>query len=110
MYFAVKTINGKRGETVDIFWNVTFFPASGTYTIYHMDNNSEILKINNAIKYNTSSKYNYLSNPFNSTSIKFKISNLTLDDAGYYTGGTDLNTLCLECGVVLIVNGSDPSL
>uniref|UniRef100_A0A8W8MYY8 Ig-like domain-containing protein n=1 Tax=Magallana gigas TaxID=29159 RepID=A0A8W8MYY8_MAGGI len=88
-----------------MFWEVPFFPVTGTYTIYHIDKNREILQINNEIKNSTSSKYNYLSIPFNSTSIKFRIGNLSLDDAGYYTGGPGQNILCFECGVVLIVYG-----
>lgn len=52
-----------------MFWEVPFFPVTGTYTIYHIDKNREILQINNEIKNSTSSKYNYLSIPFNSTSI-----------------------------------------
>lgn len=90
-----------------MFWEVPFFPVTGTYTIYHIDKNREILQINNEIKNSTSSKYNYLSIPFNSTSIKFRIGNLSLDDAGYYTGGPGQNILCFECGVVLIVYGTD---
>lgn len=105
MYFAVQKVKGKIGESVDIFWNVPSFPRTGTYTINNRDKNNDILKIDDKIIYNTSSKYEYLSIPFNSTSIKFRISNLTLDDAGYYTGGADSRSQCLECSVVVIVHG-----
>lgn len=80
---------------------------TGTYQIYNIDKNKTILNINKGTKNSTSSKYKYLSIPFNSTSIKFIIGNLSLDDAGYYTGGPGQNILCFECGVALIVYGID---
>ena len=50
-------------------------------------------------------KYEYLSQPLNSTNITFMIRNITLDDAGYYAGGTWVGAAWSGNGVVLIVLG-----
>ena len=50
-------------------------------------------------------KYEYLSQPLNSTNITFMIRNITLDDAGYYAGGTKAEDAWSGGGVVLIVLG-----
>lgn len=53
-----------------------------------------------------SPKYTYLTRPFNSTKMMFEIRNITLDDAGYYNGGTHHDTAMSGGGVVLIVLGT----
>lgn len=104
--YTVNTVKGSLGESSTIFWNINYFPQTGIYRVYHMDRNGgEIIVINWEIQYNTSSKYDYISKPYNSTIIKFRINNLTVDDAGYYTGGESKTSLCSGCGVVLIVYG-----
>ena len=50
-------------------------------------------------------KYEYLSQPINSTNITFVIRNITVDDAGYYAGGTKAENAWSGGGVVLIVLG-----
>ena len=58
---------------------------------------------NNVITQNK--KYEYLSQPLNSTNITFMIRDITLDDAGYYAGGTLVYDAWSGGGVVLIVLG-----
>ena len=50
-------------------------------------------------------KYEYLSQPLNSTNITFMIRDITLDDAGYYAGGPKAEAASSGGGVVLIVLG-----
>ena len=50
-------------------------------------------------------KYKYLSKPLNSTNITLMIRDITLDDAGFYAGGTSEENARFSGGVVLIVLG-----
>lgn len=52
-----------------------------------------------------STKYTYITRPYDSTNITFEIRNITLDDAGYYNGGTLADAAWSGGGVVLIVSG-----
>ena len=92
------------GESVDISWTAPFFPRAGAYYIYHTNKkNRSIIQVtyNNVITQNK--KYVYLSQPLNSTNITFMIRDITLDDAGYYAGGTWVGAAWSGNGVVLIV-------
>ena len=50
-------------------------------------------------------KYKYLSQPLYSTNITFMKRDITLDDAGYYAGGSRMKHAWSGNGVVLIVLG-----
>uniref|UniRef100_A0A8W8P403 Ig-like domain-containing protein n=1 Tax=Magallana gigas TaxID=29159 RepID=A0A8W8P403_MAGGI len=94
------------GDTVNLLWTAPFFPAI-QYNVYHTyRENKTIFSISsNGVSYggnNQSTKYTYLSRPYNSTNITFAIRDITLDDAGYYNGGTSSEDA--GGGVVLIVS------
>lgn len=98
-----------------ISWTAPFFPLSGQYNFYHTyrRKHSTIFSVTfDRIIYLRdvlSPKYIYLTRPFNSTNMTFEIRNVTLDDAGFYNGGTiydDENTRMSGEGVVLIVSGT----
>ena len=94
------------GDSVEISWTAPFFPRAGHYNIYHTNKeNISIIQVtfNNVTTRN--SKYEYLSQPLNSTNITFMIRNITLDDAGYYAGGIGPAFAWSGGGVVLIVLG-----
>ena len=94
------------GDSVEISWTAPFFPRAGHYNIYHTNKeNISIIQVtfNNVTTRN--SKYEYLSQPLNSTNITFVIKNITLDDAGYYAGGIAPASAWSGGGVVLIVLG-----
>ena len=94
------------GDSVEISWTAPFFPRAGHYNIYHTNKeNISIIQVtfNNVTTRN--SKYEYLSQPLNSTNITFMIRNITLDDAGYYAGGIAPASAWSGGGVVLIVLG-----
>ena len=107
--FSVSTVESKTGDNVTFSWSVPYFPSTGLYDIFHMKNNESTkiinLSTNNSPKI-TKPKYRYLSHPYNSTCISFGIIGITLDDAGYYAGGTDAsNVLSSGRGVFLKVSG-----
>ncbi|XP_078329236.1 uncharacterized protein LOC111112451 [Crassostrea virginica] len=104
--YKVSKISKTIGDSVNISWIAPFFPQAGVYTIFHTNKENSIESIievtsNNVITRN--SKYEYLSQPFNSTNITFMIRDLTLDDAGYYAGGYRMEHAWSGNGVVLIV-------
>ena len=91
---------------MEISWTTPFFPRAGHYNIYHTNKeNISIIQVtfNNVTTQN--SKYEYLSQPLNSTNITFVIKNITVDDAGYYAGGIKAEDAWSGGGVVLIVPG-----
>nr|XP_022304273.1 uncharacterized protein LOC111111531 isoform X2 [Crassostrea virginica] len=107
--YNVSTVESKTGANLTISWSVSFFPRQGIFDIFHMKNNesTQIISVstNNSPKI-TKPKYRYLSQPYNSTCISFGIIGITLDDAGYYAGGTDAsNALSSGRGVFLKVSG-----
>nr|XP_034322748.1 carcinoembryonic antigen-related cell adhesion molecule 5 [Crassostrea gigas] len=104
--FKVKT---KVGDTVNLSWTAPFFPVAGRYLVYHTyRENRTIFSVRSSGVsyggYNQSTKYTYLTRPFASTNIMFKIRNITLDDAGYYNGGSWAGSAWSGGGVVLIVS------
>ena len=104
--FLVSKIIKNQGDSIEIFWTAPFFPRAGHYNIYHTNKeNISIIQVtfNNVTTQN--SKYEYLSQPLNSTNITFMIRNITLDDAGYYAGGIAPASAWSGGGVVLIVLG-----
>ncbi|XP_052692711.1 uncharacterized protein LOC128170990 [Crassostrea angulata] len=104
--FKVKT---KVVDTVNLSWTAPFFPVAGRYLVYHTyRENRTIFSVRSSGVsyggYNQSTKYTYLTRPFASTNIMFKIRDITLDDAGYYNGGSWAGAAWSGGGVVLIVS------
>ena len=96
------------GDSVEILWTAPFFPQAGDYNIYHTNeknNSKSIIQVTSDNVTTRVDKYEYLSQPFNSTDIMFMIRDITLDDAGYYTGGIKEEDARSGGGVVLIVFG-----
>ena len=106
--FPVSKIIKSVGESVEISWTAPFFPLSGYYSIYHTNNENKsipIISVTSNKVTTQNKKYDYLSQPLNSTNIMFMIRNITLDDAGYYAGGQQADKAWSGGGVVLIVPG-----
>ena len=96
------------GDSVEISWTAPFFPRAGDYNIYHTneENNSKsIIQVTSDNVTTRIDKYEYLSKPLNSTDIMFMIRNITLDDAGFYSGGPNAEKAWSGGGVVVIVFG-----
>nr|XP_022305637.1 uncharacterized protein LOC111112440 isoform X2 [Crassostrea virginica] len=105
--YKVSKIESKEGDSVTISWTAPFFPQAGVYTIYHQNKaNRSIIQVTSNTVTTQNSKYEYLSQPFNSTNITFMLRNITLDDAGYYAGGIGTEAAWSGGGVVLIVLGN----
>lgn len=110
-YFAlVSKVQTQIGNTMNISWTAAFFPRAGQYLVYHTyrENRSIFSVRSNGVSYrgnNQSTKYTYLTRPFASTNIMFAIRDITLDDAGYYNGGTSSEASWSGGGVLLVVNG-----
>ena len=104
--FPVSKIESKENESVTISWTAPFFPKAGAYTIYHPNKaNISIIQVTSNTVTTQNRKYEYLSQPLNSTNITFMIKDITLDDAGYYAGGIKAEDAWSGGGVVLIVLG-----
>ena len=104
--FSVFKITLKEGDNATIFWSAPYFPEAGAYTIYHTNKaNRSIIQVNSNNVTTQNRKYEYLSQPLNSTNITFVIKNITVDDAGYYAGGIKAEDAWSGGGVVLIVPG-----
>lgn len=81
----------RKGESANLSWDVSYFPLGG-YQIYHTVKNSNvILTVNHNGPRESDIKYQYLTRPYNSTNVMFEIKDVTLDDAGYYSGGETLD-------------------
>nr|XP_022305662.1 uncharacterized protein LOC111112451 isoform X2 [Crassostrea virginica] len=96
------------GELVEISWTTPFFPRAGAYNIYHTNDENKsipIISLTSNKVTTQNKKYEYLSQPLNSTNITFMIRDITLDDAGYYAGGTKAEDAWSGDGMVLIVLG-----
>ena len=96
------------GDSVEISWTAPFFPRAGTYIIYHSNEENKsipIIRVKSNEVTIQNKMYEYLSQPLTSTNITFMIRNITLEDAGYYTGGTVAADASSGGGVVLIVLG-----
>eukprot|EP00105_Crassostrea_gigas_P018957 XP_011437252.1 PREDICTED: uncharacterized protein LOC105335170 isoform X2 [Crassostrea gigas] len=109
MAYNVFKIKIKVGDTVNLSWTAPFFPVAGLYIVYHTyRENITVFRIESSGVsyggYNQSSKYTYLTRPCNSTNIMFEIRNITMDDAGYYNGGSNDEAAWSGGGVVLIVH------
>ena len=106
--FPVSKIRKTVGDSVEISWTSPFFPRAGAYNIYHTNEKNKsipIIRVTTKEVSTQNRKYEYLSKPITSTNIKFMIRNITLDDAGYYAGGTKAGDAWSGGGVVLIVLG-----
>ncbi|XP_062599534.1 uncharacterized protein LOC134261078 isoform X1 [Saccostrea cucullata] len=104
--FNVKTVQSKEGESRNISWTADYFPRAGLYLIFHVYNDSakSIMQIGD--KDPSTEKYVYHTRPLDSVNIQFEVKNITLQDAGYYVGGTSEADAWLGGGgVVLIVFG-----
>ena len=96
------------GDSVEISWTAPFFPRAGVYNIYHTNDENKSIPIIHFTSNKVTTdyrKYDYLSQPLNSTNIAFMIRDITLDDAGYYAGGTWFGVAWSGGGVVLTVLG-----
>ncbi|XP_052692708.1 uncharacterized protein LOC128170987 [Crassostrea angulata] len=107
--YNVSKIKTKIGDRVNISWTASFFPLAGLYNVYHTyGKNKTVFSVRSSgVSYggnNQSTKYTYLTRPYNSTNIMFEIRDITLDDAGYYNGGTSAGAAWSGGGVVLIVS------
>uniref|UniRef100_K1QMP1 Uncharacterized protein n=1 Tax=Magallana gigas TaxID=29159 RepID=K1QMP1_MAGGI len=106
---GVVKIKTKVGDTVNLSWTALFFPIAGEYNVFHTykENRTIVSVRSNRVSYggnDQSTKYTYLTRPFTSTNIMFEIRDITLDDAGYYNGGTWAVYAWSGGGVVLIVH------
>lgn len=95
---------------MNILWTAAFFPKTGEYHVYHTYNTSRnIFSIGSSgVRYGKdthSRKYTYLNIAFKSIDIMFKIRDITLEDAGYYNGGTMTEHAISPGGVLVIVFG-----
>lgn len=107
IFCSVKKFKKIVGDSINISWTAPYFPRAGTYVIYHRNTNvtSIIIRVSSTkVHVPNEQKYKYTSLP-NSTSISFEIMNITLGDAGYYTGGEKLDAACSGGGIVVIVLG-----
>ena len=96
------------GESIEISWTTPFFPRAGAYYIFHTNDENKsipIVRVTSNKVTTENKKYEYLSQPLNSTNIKFMIRDITLDDAGYYADGPKAENAWSGGGVVLIVLG-----
>lgn len=108
--FVVSKIKTQVGGRTNISWTAAYFPNAGQYDVYHTyKKNRTLLSIRSSgVSYgedSQSTKYTYITRPYDSTNITFEIRNITLDDAGYYNGGTLADAAWSGGGVVLIVSG-----
>ncbi|XP_062602467.1 uncharacterized protein LOC134264193 [Saccostrea cucullata] len=85
--YRVNAVESKVGDSQNISWTAAFFPHSGVYTIVHEHNGSKsnIIRVNKNGPAPSSQKYVYHSRPLDSTNILFKVRNITVGDAGFYT-------------------------
>lgn len=108
--FAVRKTKAPKSKTVNISWTIEQFPVAGQYQIYQTYKKNILLFVitKDKVSYGeniSEAKHTYLSKPYNSTNIMFTIRDLTIDDAGYYNGGTSAEVALSGGGVVLIVTG-----
>ena len=104
----VSKIIKNQGDSVEISWTAPFFPRAGAYNIYHTNDENKSISVVHVTSNKVTTdyrKYDYLSQPLNSTNIAFMIRDITLDDAGYYAGGTWFGAAWSGGGVVLTVLG-----
>eukprot|EP00105_Crassostrea_gigas_P006932 XP_011421012.1 PREDICTED: uncharacterized protein LOC105323640 [Crassostrea gigas] len=109
MTYNVFKIKTKVGHTVNLSWTAAYFPSAGQYNAYHTyRENRTIFSVRSSGVsyggYDQSTKYTYLTRPFASINIMFAIRDITLDDAGYYNGGTLAEAAWSGGGVILIVH------
>nr|XP_022306464.1 uncharacterized protein LOC111112891 isoform X2 [Crassostrea virginica] len=105
MTYKVSKIESNVGESVNISWTAPFFPQAGIYYVYHTGNvNRSIIEVTSGGATFNKNKYEYYSQPFNSTNINFNVRDITRDDAGYYNGGVSPAAAWSGGGVVLIVH------
>ncbi|XP_052710525.1 uncharacterized protein LOC128184925 [Crassostrea angulata] len=105
--YNVSKVKSQIGGKKNISWTAAFFPIT-KYNIYHINKENRTASIMHVYHEGAklSPKYSYLTRPFNSTNILFEIRNITLDDAGYYNGGTNFHDARFGGGVLLIVSGT----
>ncbi|XP_062574002.1 uncharacterized protein LOC134235849 isoform X2 [Saccostrea cucullata] len=104
--YYVFAVESMVGESKNVSWTVEYFPRSGIYFIFHEYNGtvSTVIGIENADPLPTE-KYVYHTRPFNSVNILLEVRNITVEDAGYYVGGSTEADAWRGGGVVLIVSG-----
>lgn len=109
VYYIVLKNRRKKGDSVRMEWP-KIIQAPG-HNIYHtLREKRVIIQVDTSgVIYegsNHSSKYTMLKVPPMSACISFKIMNITLEDAGFYSVGTTHDDISLDRGVFLIVTGN----
>lgn len=109
VFYIVLKNRRKKGDSVRMEWP-KIIQAPG-YNIYHtLREKRVIIKVDTSgVIYegsNHSSKYTMLKVPPLAACISFKIMNITLEDAGFYSVGTTDDDISLDRGVFLIVTGN----
>lgn len=111
VFYIVLKHRRKKGDSVRMEWP-KIIQAPG-YNIYHtLRKTRVIIQVDTSgVIYegsNHSSKYTMLkvSPTCMSACISFKIMNITLEDAGFYSVGTTDDDISLDHGVFLIVTGN----
>ncbi|XP_052696277.1 uncharacterized protein LOC128174891 [Crassostrea angulata] len=103
--YEVTKVKSLIGKAVNVSWTASYFPKSGIYDVYHSKKNKKIFQIRSNGENMSLTKYIYNTRPYSSENISFEITNITMDDAGYYNGGEHLTAAGSGGGVVLIVKG-----
>lgn len=114
IYIVVHKVKTQTGSKANITLETNFlsYYLSSTYYVFHVYKGyyRNIFSITtDGVDYggeNKSTKYTYLGRFSN---IVFEIGDITLDDAGYYNGGSSAEAVRSAEGAVLIVSGMLPS-
>lgn len=109
VFYIVLKHRRKKGDSVRMEWpNIIQAPGYNIY--YTLRETRVIIQVDTSgVIYegsNHSSKYTMLTVPPMSACISFKIMNITLEDAGFYSVGTTDDDISLDRGVFLIVTGN----
>lgn len=103
--FAVIEFKRKIGETVNITWGATTIVAG--YNVYHKNASDKIIqKDSNAVNIERKQSTNdrNLMSSYDSV-VMLEIRNVTLEDAGYYNGGSSEISVTSGGGAILVVLG-----
>lgn len=109
VFYIVLNHRRKKGDSVRMEWpKIIQTPGYNIY--YTLRETRVIIQVDTSgVIYegsNHSSKYTMLKVPPMSACISFKIMNITLEDAGFYSVGTTDDDISLDHGVFLIVTGN----
>lgn len=109
VFYIVLKHRRKKGDSVRMEWP-KIIQAPGYNIYYTLRETRVIIQVDTSgVIYegsNHSSKYTLLKVPPLAACISFKIMNITLEDAGFYSVGTTDDDISLDRGVFLIVTGN----